>query len=184
MHDIKFIRENAEAFDEGLRRRGVEPAAAAVLALDTERRAVATRMQEAQNRRNEASKAIGAAKARKADDEAAALMAEVAVLKQTLPALESEDKALTARLHDELARFPNLPDADVPEGADEAGNVEVSRWGTRRAASPSRRANMPTSVRRWVWISKLARQFPARALPSCVARWPGSSARWASSCST
>ena len=133
MHDIKFIRENPEAFDAGLQRRGVAPAASSILALDSERRAVATRMQEAQNRRNEASKAIGAAKARKADDEAAALMAEVTELKQTLPALEAEEKALTARLQDELARFPNLPDFDVPDGVDEAGNVEVSRWGTPRA---------------------------------------------------
>jgi seryl-tRNA synthetase len=132
MHDIKFIRENPQAFDAGLQRRGVEPAASAILALDTERRAVATRMQEAQNRRNDASKAIGAAKARKDDDEAAALMAEVAELKQTLPGLESAEKALSARLHDELARFPNLPDGDVPDGVDEAGNVEVARWGTPR----------------------------------------------------
>jgi len=133
MHDIKFIREDPEGFDAGLQRRGVEPAAAAILALDSERRAVATRMQEAQNRRNEASNAIGAAKARKAEDEAAALMAEVTTLKQTLPALEAEEKVLTARLQDELARFPNLPDAEVPDGQDEAGNVEVSRWGIPRA---------------------------------------------------
>jgi seryl-tRNA synthetase len=140
MHDIKFIRDNPQAFDAGLRRRGLDPAAAAILALDTERRAVATRMQEAQNRRNDASRAIGAAKARKAppgeadalNSAVAALMAEVAELKQTLPALESEEKALTGRLHDELARFPNLPDADVPDGLDEAGNVEVSRWGIQR----------------------------------------------------
>jgi seryl-tRNA synthetase len=132
MHDIKFIRENPEGFDAGLQRLGVAPASSALLALDAERRAVATRMQEAQNRRNEASKAIGAAKARKADDEAAALMAEVAELKLTLPALESEEKVLTARLFDELARFPNLPAVDVPEGTDEAGNVEVLRWGTPR----------------------------------------------------
>lgn len=132
MHDIKFIRDDPQAFDAGLQRRGVAPAASAILALDTERRAIATQMQEAQNRRNEASKAIGAAKARKADAEAAVLMAEVAELKQTLPALESAEKELTARLHDELARFPNLPAADVPDGVDEAGNVEVSRWGTPR----------------------------------------------------
>lgn len=132
MHDIKFIRENPQAFDAGLRRRGAEPAATALLALDSERRAVATRMQEAQNRRNEASKAIGAAKARKAEDEATALMAEVTELKRTLPALESEEKALTARLHDELARFPNLPDADVPDGMNETGNVELARWGNPR----------------------------------------------------
>ncbi len=133
MHDIKFIRENPESFDAGLQRRGMEPAASAILELDAERRAVATRLQDAQNRRNEASKAIGAAKARKADEEAAALMAEVAGLKQTLPALEAEEKALAARLHDQLARLPNLPDAAVPDGVDEAGNVELSRWGFPRA---------------------------------------------------
>ena len=133
MHDIRFIRENPEGFDAGLHRRGVAPVASAILMLDSERRAVATRMQVAQGRRNEASKAIGAAKARKADDEATALMAEVAELKLTLPALEAEEKALTARLHDDLACLPNLPDADVPDGEDEAGNVEVSRWGNPRA---------------------------------------------------
>jgi seryl-tRNA synthetase len=133
MHDIRLIRDDPEAFDAGLTRRGVAPAAAAILALDAGRRAVATRMQEAQNRRNEASKAIGAAKARKAEDEAAALMAEVAELKQTLPALEQEERELSARLQVALAGLPNLPDADVPAGEDEAGNVEVSRCGSPRA---------------------------------------------------
>jgi seryl-tRNA synthetase len=133
MHDIRLIRENPEAFDAGLVRRGVEPSAQAILALDAQRRAVATRMQEAQNRRNEASKAIGAAKARKAEDEAAALMAEVAELKQVLPALEEEERVLSARQQDELAKLPNLPAAEVPEGDDESANVEVSRWGTPRS---------------------------------------------------
>jgi seryl-tRNA synthetase len=132
MHDIRLIRENSEAFDAGLARRGAEPAAQALLALDAQRRAVATRMQEAQNRRNEASKAIGAAKAQKREDEAAALMAEVAQLKQTLPALEQEERDLDARQRDELAKLPNIPAAEVPDGADEAGNVEVARWGTPR----------------------------------------------------
>jgi len=132
MHDIRSIRDNPEAFDAALARRGVEPVSAALLALDAERRAVATRMQEAQNRRNEASKAIGAAKARKAEDEAQALMAEVAELKQQLPALEQQDRELGARMQDELARLPNLPLPEVPDGADETGNVEVSRWGTPR----------------------------------------------------
>jgi seryl-tRNA synthetase len=132
MHDIRQIRENPEAFDTGLARRGAEPSAAAILALDTQRRAIATRMQEAQNRRNEASKAIGAAMGRGAADEAAALKAEVAELKQTLPALEQEERELSSGLQDTLAGLPNLPDAEVPEGADEAGNVEVSRWGTPR----------------------------------------------------
>ncbi len=133
MHDIRLIRDNPEAFDAGLARRGAAPSSAAILALDSERRSVSTRMQEAQSRRNEASKAIGAAKAQKREDEAAALMAEVAELKQVLPALEQEDRDLSATLHDALSSLPNLPDADVPDGEDEAANVEVARWGTPRS---------------------------------------------------
>ncbi|MEP7222451.1 MAG: serine--tRNA ligase [Novosphingobium sp.] len=133
MHDIRLIRENPEAFDAGLARRGVAAISADILALDARRRAVATQMQVAQSRRNDASKAIGAAMGRGAKDEAEALKAEVATLKDTLPALENEERDLTAQLQDELARHPNLPDAAVPDGADEAGNVEVSRWGTPRS---------------------------------------------------
>lgn len=132
MHDIKLIRENPEAFDAGLARRGLAPLSAAILALDSERRAVATRMQEAQSRRNDASKAIGAAMGRGDKDEAERLKAEVAGLKDTLPALEAEERELTQRLSDQLAVIPNLPAADVPEGQDEHGNVEVSRWGSPR----------------------------------------------------
>ncbi len=133
MHDIKFIRDNPAAFDAGLARRGLEPQSAAILAIDAQRRAVATRMQEAQNLRNEASKAIGAAMGRGDKDAAERLKAEVASLKDTLPALESEERELTQRLNDQLATIPNLPAADVPDGADESANVEVSRWGTPRA---------------------------------------------------
>lgn len=132
MHDIRLIRENPEAFDAALARRGVEASSAALVELDAQRRAVATKMQEAQNRRNEASKAIGAAKAQKREDEAAALMAEVAELKQVLPTLEQEDRDLTAQLQDSLARLPNLPDAEVPDGEDETANVEIDRWGHPR----------------------------------------------------
>jgi seryl-tRNA synthetase len=132
MHDIRLIRENPEAFDAALARRGVEPCAAAILAIDSSRRAVATRMQEAQNRRNEASKAIGAAMGRGDKEEAERLKAEIASLKDTLPALEQEDRELSAQLHDALARYPNLPADDVPDGEDETQNVEVSRWGTPR----------------------------------------------------
>ena len=130
MHDIRLIRENHVAFDAALARRGVEPQSAAILALDTARRAVATAMQEAQSRRNDASKAIGAAMGKGDKDEAERLKAEVAELKNTLPAQEQEERELSVALDDALARHPNLPDADVPDGADEAGNVEVSRWGT------------------------------------------------------
>ena len=132
MHDIRFIRENPAAFDAGLARRGVEPLSAQILALDAERRSVATRMQEAQSRRNDASKAIGAAMGRGDKDEAERLKAEVASLKDTLPALEAEERELTQRLSDELARHPNLPAADVPDGEDETQNVEVLRWGSPR----------------------------------------------------
>ncbi|HEY0960055.1 MAG TPA: serine--tRNA ligase [Novosphingobium sp.] len=133
MHDIRLIRDNPEAFDAGLARRGAASSASVLLALDAERRAVATRMQEAQSRRNDASKAIGAAMGKGDKDEAERLKAEVAELKTTLPALEQEERELTARLHDELSRLPNLPVAEVPEGEDETGNLEVARWGTPRA---------------------------------------------------
>ena len=133
MHDIKAIRENPEAFDAGLARRGVEPVSGAILALDSARRAVATAMQEAQAKRNEASKAIGAAMGRGDKDEAERLKAEVAELKDRLPQLEQEDRELLAGLNDALARYPNLPHPAVPDGEDEAQNVEVSRWGTPRA---------------------------------------------------
>ncbi|MBU6393333.1 MAG: serine--tRNA ligase [Sphingomonadales bacterium] len=133
MHDIRLIRENPEGFDTALARRGVAPQSAAILALDTARRDVATRMQEAQARRNEASKAIGMAMGKGDKDTTEALKAEVAELKNTLPALEEDERRLTAELNAALAQWPNLPAEDVPEGEDEAGNVEVSRWGTPRS---------------------------------------------------
>ncbi len=133
MHDIRLIRDDPQAFDAALARRGVEKASAAILLLDTARRAVATRMQEAQNRRNEASKLIGAAMGRGENDEAERLKAEVGELKTTLPSLEQEERELSVQLQEALAAFPNLPDADVPDGEDEAGNVEVARWGAPRS---------------------------------------------------
>ncbi|MFM5906495.1 MAG: serine--tRNA ligase, partial [Novosphingobium sp.] len=144
MHDIRLIRENPESFDAALARRGLEPQAGVILALDSARRAVATKMQEAQNRRNEASKAIGAAMAKGDKDTAEALKAEVAELKSTLPAWEQEDRELSAALEDALARIPNLPAASVPEGGDEHDNVEVSRWGTPRefAFTPTEHADL------------------------------------------
>ncbi|MBO9726169.1 MAG: serine--tRNA ligase [Novosphingobium sp.] len=130
MHDIRLIRENPEGFDAGLARRGVAPVAADILALDEQRRSVATRMQEGQNRRNEASKAIGKAMGQGDTATAEALKAEVAQLKDTLPALEAEEKELSAQLQDKLAGLPNIPVAEVPDGADETENVEVAKWGT------------------------------------------------------
>lgn len=133
MHDIRSIRENPEAFDAGLARRGLEPQSAAVLALDVQRRQVATAMQDAQNRRNEASRLIGAAIARGDTDEAERLKTEVASLKDTLPALEAEEREVTRQLGDRLAIIPNLPADDVPGGEGEAQNLALSRWGQPRA---------------------------------------------------
>jgi seryl-tRNA synthetase len=130
MHDIRAIRDDPQAFDAALQRRGTAPQAAALLALDERRRALLTELQHAQARRNEASKAIGAAKARRAEDEAAALMAEVAALKDRLPALEAEERETGAALDAALAALPNLPLADVPAGADEADNQLVHQHGT------------------------------------------------------
>ncbi len=130
MHDIRLIRENPEGFDAGLARRGALPVAADILALDEQRRSVATRMQEGQNRRNEASKAIGKAMSQGDSATAEALKAEVAQLKDSLPALETQEKDLSAQLHNALAALPNIPVAEVPDGADESENVEVSKWGT------------------------------------------------------
>jgi seryl-tRNA synthetase len=132
MHDLRAIRENPEAFDAALAARGAEPAAGHILALDERRRAVTTRLQEGQARRNEASKAIGAAMGKGDTETAEALKAEVAQLKAALPALEDEDRALGAELDALLAAIPNLADPSVPEGADEEANVEVVRWGEPR----------------------------------------------------
>ncbi|MCB5426157.1 serine--tRNA ligase [Altererythrobacter sp. CC-YST694] len=132
MHDLRYIRENPAEFDAGLAKRGAEPASTVILDLDTRKREVTTRMQEAQSRRNEASKAIGAAMGKGDKETAEALKAEVAELKQTLPALEEDERALAAELDALLAALPNIPAHDVPLGADETDNVEVARWGTPR----------------------------------------------------
>jgi len=132
MHDIRFIRENPQAFDAGLARRGLEPLSAQILKLDEERRAFSTQVQQSLAKRNEASKAIGQAMAQKDMAKADALKAEVAALKESLPALEEQDRQANAALEAMLAAIPNLPGEDVPEGADEGANVEISRWGTPR----------------------------------------------------
>ncbi|MGE4410540.1 MAG: serine--tRNA ligase [Sphingobium sp.] len=133
MHDIRFIRENPQAFDAGLARRGLEPLSAKILELDSAKRAVATELQQSLARRNEASKAIGQAMAQKDMEKAEALKAEVATLKDSLPALEEKDREAGAALDAMLSAIPNLPADDVPEGPDESANVEVSRWGTPRS---------------------------------------------------
>jgi seryl-tRNA synthetase len=133
MHDIRLIRDNPEGFDAGLARRGAEPVAQAILKLDEERRALTTKLQEMQSRRNEASKAIGAAMGKGDHDTAEALKAEVAQIKADMPEVEAQEKALGEKLQDQLARIPNIPADDVPEGEDEEGNVEVAAWGEKPA---------------------------------------------------
>ena len=133
MHDIRAIRDNPTAFDAGLARRGLTPLADGLLALDQALRAVQTEMQQAQARRNEASKLIGQAMARKDTATADALKAEVAALKDRLPALEDQERQTQAALSAKLAEIPNLPQDDVADGPDESANVEVRRWGTPRA---------------------------------------------------
>ena len=132
MHDIRTIRDNPDAFDAALGRRGLPPQAASLLASDERLRAALTALQQAQARRNEASKAIGQAKARKDEDTAAALMAEVAELKRTLPQLEDAAHWAESAVGGALEALPNLPAEDVPDGADESSNVEARRWGDPR----------------------------------------------------
>ena len=132
MHDLKYIRENPRDFDAALMRRGAAPVAAIILTLDENRRAILTEMQNAQARRNDASKAIGAAMGKGDTATAEALKAEVSQLKDTLPQLEERERAAGAELDVLLAGLPNLPAADTPDGANETENVEIARWGSPR----------------------------------------------------
>ncbi len=128
MHDIRFIREQPDVFDAALKRRGLKPQSADILAMDTERRAAQTEMQELQAKRNDASKQIGDVK-RKGGD-VAALMQQVADMKDRLSALEDKDKLFARQLQDVLSSLPNMPASDVPDGKDEHDNVEQRRVGT------------------------------------------------------
>ena len=130
MFDIKWIRENPTAFDAGLQARGLEPLSAEIMALDEKRRAQLTSLQEAQARRNAASKEIGKAKAAKDEPTAAKLMAEVATLKDTLAKGEEAERGFDAKMQAMLEVIPNLPRDDVPRGKDEKDNVEVRRVGS------------------------------------------------------
>src|ERR1700721_1755721 len=116
MHDIKWIRESPEAFDRGLARRGLEPQAPRLVALDEVRRAAIQKVEAAQARRNAASKESGVAKKNKDDAKASALMAEVTGLKETIPQMEAEEKSASKALDDVLAGIPNLPLDEVPDG--------------------------------------------------------------------
>ena len=132
MYDIKWIREHPDAFDRGLKRRGLEPLSKKLVTLDEKRRAAITKFEQAQARRNAASKDIGEAKKAKDEGKANKLMAEVAELKAALPKMEEEQKALAADLDKELAQIPNAPLDDTPDGADATGNVEHHVFGKKR----------------------------------------------------
>jgi len=132
MHDIRWIRENPDAFDAGLKRRGLAPLSASLLSIDETRRAAILKSEQAQARRNAASKEIGDAKKAKDEARAAALMAEVAGLKTNMPELEAAAKAADDELFAALAPIPNLPLDEVPDGADEHGNVQRHVFGDKR----------------------------------------------------
>jgi seryl-tRNA synthetase len=133
VHDLKWIRENPTAFDDGLKRRRLEPLSPAILKLDEERRANTKALQDMQARRNAASKEIGKAKGKGGDPaKADALMAEVAELKDKIAAGEKLERELDEQLKTLLASIPNLMAADVPDGPDESANVELRKWGKPR----------------------------------------------------
>jgi seryl-tRNA synthetase len=131
MHDIKAIRENPTAFDAGLARRGLAPLSGSLLAIDEQKRDTMQKLQDAQSRRNSLSKEIGAAMGKKDVVLADKLKVEVAGLKDAITAGEEQERVLTAQLSDAMAVLPNIPMADVPDGKDEHGNIEVRRWGTK-----------------------------------------------------
>lgn len=129
MHDIRWIRENPDAFDAGLGRRGLAPLSAQALAIDADNRTITTELQDLQTRRNDASKQIGALKGK--GEDASAQMAEVAGLKDSMTALEERQKETTAALRALLEGVPNIPADDVPDGVDEDDNVELRRIGEK-----------------------------------------------------
>src|SRR5262245_42362023 len=132
MHDIKWIRENPEAFDRALARRGLKGEAQRLSELDERRRAAIQKAEAALARRNAASRQIGAAKKSNEEETAQKLLAEVAQLKEELPKLEAASKEASDALDKALAEIPNLPLAEVPDGADETANAEHHHFGAKR----------------------------------------------------
>ncbi|MBC7670725.1 MAG: serine--tRNA ligase, partial [Gemmatimonadaceae bacterium] len=142
MHDIKAIRDNPEPFEAAWSAKGRSGAAAEAVALDAQLRASQRTLQEAQAKRNDSSKLIGMAKARKDEAEAARLMAEVETLKGVMAEAGGREGIALQQLTDLLAALPNIPAADVPPGEDEAGDVEIRRWGDA-SKLPAGRLNNP-----------------------------------------
>ena len=132
MHDIRTIRDNPQAFDAAMARRGLSGVSAEVLAIDEARRAAILAAETEQAEANKAAKAIGAAKASGDETEFERLRAEVADKKKHIAALNEEAKAKDEELTQLLMTLPNVIADDVPDGADEHDNVEIRRWGTPR----------------------------------------------------
>ncbi|WP_394694259.1 serine--tRNA ligase [Hyphobacterium sp.] len=135
MHDIRLIRDNPEAFDQGLAKRFLEPQSDEILRLDRKRRDAVGRQQEAETERNTLSKQIGQAKARGDEDEFNRLRAEVDRLKSVLEESGADAAKFEEALNQHLAGLPNIPMDDVPVGKDEADNEEVRGWGTPKEFS-------------------------------------------------
>lgn len=129
MHDVRAIRENPELYEKHWAAKGLSGRVAEIQDLDARLRSAQTTLQSAQADRNDASKKIGQAKAAKDEAEATRLMAHVEVLKKTLEEQGELERELGELLRQMLAALPNLPAPDVPPGEDEAGNVEIRRWG-------------------------------------------------------
>ncbi len=127
MFDLKLIRETPDVFDSGWKRRGLEPQTAKIIEIDEKRRTLMTQMQELQSKRNEASKQIGAIKAKGGD--ASEIMQQVAGYKEQVQKLEEETKKVDDEVKDFISRLPNIPDESVPDGADEKSNKEIRKTG-------------------------------------------------------
>ena len=171
MFDIKAIRENPDAFDAALARRGLEPHALSILEIDERWRALTVQAQEQQARRNEASKSIGAAKAKGDEVAAERLMAEVSSLKESLPQIEAQESEFAAKIQKMLETIPNLPLDSVPSGADENDNIQIYMRGALPAFDFAPKEHDVLGEPLGMDF-ETAQKYRARALSICAARLP------------
>ena len=165
MHDIRFIRENPDAFDAGLARRGLPGEAKRLIALDEERRSAIQKLEAAQARRNAASKEIGEAKKNKDEAKAQSVMAEVAELKETIPKMEVAEKVASKALDNALAQIPNLPLPEVPDGKSADGQCRASPLRREARLLRFRLSSISISAKRLArWILRPPQNSLARAL--------------------
>jgi seryl-tRNA synthetase len=162
MHDIRVMRDNPDAFDNALARRGLPPQAQRLIALDEQRRAKILALETAQARRNAASKEIGEAKKNKDEEKAKGLLNEVAALKETMPAMEVEEKTVSKALDDALAEIPNLPMCPTARTRKITSSTIAS---VRSAITHLRRSSILISAKHSAkWISRPQQNSPAHAL--------------------